>query len=218
MRGKDVIDSCHPERRVCRDPPSPHRSADLGRVFRHSERCRRNRGRLSARSDRSSRAAGDRAGWRSTARGCRRGRGRRDACRHHVARRCDSRRAAASAPILRQRRRIGVPERSGPYPDDAYTRIDERLHFEPAGTSYRCLFQRQQPLQFYKVGEPNRRLLEFSVRWSGLWWVDANGRRVLCRRAGGYGRSVRRRAEMAIGPSGGTPIDLELPLRRMASS
>ena len=67
----------------------------------------------------------------------------------------------------------GAHERSSQFSDSAFTRIDDRLHFTPGGP--------ELPLDFFNdnnrftISSPagERNLLEFAVRWSGLWWVRA---------------------------------------------
>ncbi len=68
----------------------------------------------------------------------------------------------------------GAHERSTEYPDSAFTRIDDRLDFTPGGPEFPlAFFNDSHRFNFYRAGEPNRRQLEFAVRWSGLWWVEA---------------------------------------------
>ena len=68
----------------------------------------------------------------------------------------------------------GAHERSTEYPNSAYTRVDDRLEFTPGGPEFPlAFFNDNSRFNFYRAGEPNRRQLEFSARWSGLWWVEA---------------------------------------------
>ncbi len=65
----------------------------------------------------------------------------------------------------------GTPERSPEF-SGAFTRIDERLHFEPGGHELPLNFINDNGrFGFFQVRGRERRLLEFSVRWSGFWWV-----------------------------------------------
>ena len=68
----------------------------------------------------------------------------------------------------------GAPERSGPLAGD-YTRIDERLHFEPGGNELPLnFFNDNSRFGYFQVRPRDRNLLEFSVRWSGVWRVAAD--------------------------------------------
>ncbi len=65
----------------------------------------------------------------------------------------------------------GAPERSGPFAT-AFTRIDEQLHFEPGGNELPLnFFNDNSRFSYFQVRPRERNLLEFSVRWSGFWWV-----------------------------------------------
>jgi hypothetical protein len=67
----------------------------------------------------------------------------------------------------------GAHERSIDFRDRAFTRIDRRLHFAPGGPEFPLpFFNDNSRFNFYQMGEPDRRRLEFAVRWSGMWWVD----------------------------------------------
>ena len=67
----------------------------------------------------------------------------------------------------------GAHERSIEYPDATFTRIDTTLAFEQSANQFPLpFFNDNSRFNFYKAGEPNRRLMDFSVRWSGVWWVD----------------------------------------------
>jgi hypothetical protein len=68
----------------------------------------------------------------------------------------------------------GAHERSTEYPDSQFTRIDGRLDFAPGGPEFPlAFFNDNTRFNYFQAGQPNRRLLEFSARWSGLWWVEA---------------------------------------------
>jgi hypothetical protein len=80
----------------------------------------------------------------------------------------------------------GAPERSGPFAA-AFTRIDEQLHFEPGGNELPLnFFNDNSRFSYFQVRPRDRNLLEFSVRWSGFWWVPGRRRRDLRRRARGH--------------------------------
>jgi hypothetical protein len=65
----------------------------------------------------------------------------------------------------------GAPERSGPF-TTAYTRIDKDLHFEPGGNELPLnFFNDNSRFSYFQVRPRERNQLEFSVRWSGFWWV-----------------------------------------------
>ena len=69
----------------------------------------------------------------------------------------------------------GSPERSPGFIGRAFTRIDEQLHFEPGGFELPLnFFNDNSRFSFFQVRPRQRDLLEFSVRWSGLWWVTGN--------------------------------------------
>ncbi len=68
----------------------------------------------------------------------------------------------------------GDHERSTEFPDSAFTKLDRQLDFDADRRQFSLpFFNDNSRFNFYKVGEPQRRYLEFAVRWSGLWWVDA---------------------------------------------
>lgn len=68
----------------------------------------------------------------------------------------------------------GAHERSTEYPDSQFTRVDERLDFTPGGPEFPlAFFNDNTRFNFFQAGQPNRQQLEFAVRWSGLWWVEA---------------------------------------------
>ena len=107
----------------------------------------------------------------------------------------------------------GAHERSIEYPDDAFTRIDGRLQFDSSAQFPLPFFNDNSRFNFYKVGEPNRRLMDFAVRWSGLWWVDRERPTVYLDAPGATSEVfVDGQSMMALGPSGRSPIVLELPL------
>ncbi|HEX6162032.1 MAG TPA: hypothetical protein VFZ31_01615 [Vicinamibacterales bacterium] len=65
----------------------------------------------------------------------------------------------------------GAPERSSAS-SSAYTRIDERLHFEPGRHELPLnFFNDNSRFSFFQVRPRDRNLLEFSARWSGVWMV-----------------------------------------------
>ena len=106
----------------------------------------------------------------------------------------------------------GGHERSTEFPDAPYTRIDRRLDFNPEGPAFPLpFFNDNSRFNFYKVGEPQRRYLEFAVRWSGLWWVDEERPRVYLDAPNAEARMFIDGAEaMAIGAGSGSPVVLEL--------
>ena len=80
------------------------------------------------------------------------------------------------------------------YADRAFTRIDERLQFAPGERELPLnFFNDNSRFSFFQVRPRQRQLLEFSVRWSGLWWVPGGVGRDLRRCAAGDRRSVHRR-------------------------
>ena len=86
----------------------------------------------------------------------------------------------------------GAHERSIEYPDDAFTRIDTSLAFEQTSRQFPLPFINDNSrFNFYKAGEPDRRLLDFSVRWSGLWWVEGGQQSI-------YLHAPRAHAQLAI--------------------
>jgi hypothetical protein len=67
----------------------------------------------------------------------------------------------------------GAPERSSAS-SSAYTRIDERLHFEPGRYELPLnFFNDNSRFSFFQVRPRDRNLLEFSARWSGVWMAPA---------------------------------------------
>ena len=65
----------------------------------------------------------------------------------------------------------GTPERSSEF-SGAFTRVDERLHFEPGISDLPLnFFNDNSRFNFFQVRPRERHRLEFSVRWSGMWWV-----------------------------------------------
>lgn len=68
----------------------------------------------------------------------------------------------------------GAHERGTEHPEAAFTRIDRELDFGRGVRDFPlAFFNDNSRFNFYRVGEPQRRLLEFSIAWSG-WW-RANG-------------------------------------------
>ena len=107
----------------------------------------------------------------------------------------------------------GAHERSIEYPDDAFTRIDRRLQFDSSAQLPLPFFNDNSRFNFYKPGEPNRRLMEFAVRWSGLWWVDRERPTVFLDAPGSTSEVfVDGQSMVALSPSGGSPIVVELAL------
>ena len=109
----------------------------------------------------------------------------------------------------------GTHERSIEFRDAAYTRIDRRLHFEPLGPEFPLpFFNDNSRFNFYQPGEPNRRLLAFAVRWSGLWWVgDTRPRLYLDAPEAAAEIFIDGEAALTLGPGDGSPIVHEVPLR-----
>jgi hypothetical protein len=67
----------------------------------------------------------------------------------------------------------GAHERSTEFRGAAFTRIDERIDFVPGRRDFPlAFFNDNSRFNFYRAGEPQRDRLAFSVRWSGLWWVE----------------------------------------------
>ena len=107
----------------------------------------------------------------------------------------------------------GAHERSIEYPDDAFTRIDRRLQFDSTAQFPLPFFNDNSRFNFYKPGEPNRRLMDFAVRWSGLWWVDRERPTVYLDAPGAASEVfVDGQPMMSLAPAGGSPIVLELPI------
>ena len=107
----------------------------------------------------------------------------------------------------------GAPERSIEFTNAAFTRIDRRLEFRAGGPEFPLPFFNDHRTNFYKPGEPQRRLLEFAVRWSGWWWVDRDRPRVYLDAPDADARMFVDGAEaIAVGVAGGSPAIMELPL------
>ena len=88
----------------------------------------------------------------------------------------------------------GSHERSIEFPGRAFTRIDRQLDFDAERREFSLpFFNDNSRFNFYKAGEPQRRYLEFAVRWSGLWWVDCGAAASLHRRARGVRTDFHRR-------------------------
>jgi hypothetical protein len=110
----------------------------------------------------------------------------------------------------------GAHERSIEYPDDTFTRIDTTLAFDQAATQFPLPFINDNSrFNFYKVGEPNRRLLEFSVRWSGLWWVDSARPAIYVHAPGATAQlSIDGESKIEMAPDAGSPIVIDVPLTK----
>jgi len=82
----------------------------------------------------------------------------------------------------------GLPERSSGFSDRAYTRIDERLFFRPGGPELPLnFFNDNSRFSFFQVRPRDRNKLEFSVRWSGEWWVTSGDQTIYVDAPGGRG-------------------------------
>jgi len=108
----------------------------------------------------------------------------------------------------------GAHERSTEFPDAAFTRIDRELDFRVGEREFPLpFFNDNSRFNFYKAGEPNRRQLGFAVRWSGLWWVDAERIRIYVDAPGASGDVFIDGAEvLSLEPSGGSPAVAEVAL------
>ena len=132
-----------------------------------------------------------------------RGRCRHTPCFHTRCGRCDSGEGGFRSRYFANAAATGAHERSTEYPDDAFTRIDGRLQFDSPAQFPLPFFNDNSRFNFYKVGEPNRRLLDFAVRWSGLWWVDRERPTVYLDAPGATSEVfVDGQPMMALGPSG----------------
>ncbi len=68
----------------------------------------------------------------------------------------------------------GPHERSTEFSDGTFTRIDQRLDFSPGGPEFPLAFFNDiSRFNFYSLGQPRRRQLEFAAAWSGQWWTEA---------------------------------------------
>ena len=108
----------------------------------------------------------------------------------------------------------GSHERSIEFPGRAFTRIDRQLDFDADRREFSLpFFNDNSRFNFYKAGEPQRRYLEFAVRWSGLWWVDSERPRLYIDAPGASGQ-IFIDGEEALGVAGGvgSPAVQELPL------
>ena len=110
----------------------------------------------------------------------------------------------------------GTHERSIEYPDAAFTRIDTRLAFDPAGQQFPLpFFNDNSRFNFYKAGEPHRQQLAFSVRWSAQWWADEERPRLFLDAPDADARIFVDGSEvMTLTPDGGSPIMFEVPVAR----
>jgi hypothetical protein len=98
----------------------------------------------------------------------------------------------------------GAPERSGPFAT-AYTRIDEQLHFEPGGNELPLnFFNDNSRFSYFQVRPRERNLLEFSVRWSGFWWVPDGAGEVYVDAPGATGEvfvdGAKRTGQLSLAP------------------
>ena len=72
----------------------------------------------------------------------------------------------------------GAHERGTEHPDATFTRIDRELDFAKGRRDFPlAFFNDNSRFNFYRGGEPQRLLLEFSVTWTG-WWRAAGSRTV----------------------------------------
>jgi hypothetical protein len=108
----------------------------------------------------------------------------------------------------------GAHERSIEFPADAFTRIDRELNFRVGEREFPLpFFNDNSRFNFYKVGEPNRRLLGFAVRWSGLWWVDDERVRIYIDAPAAFGQIFIDGAEvLSLEPDAGSPAVAEVAL------
>lgn len=73
----------------------------------------------------------------------------------------------------------GPHERSTDYRDPAFTRVDRRLDFVRGQRDFHLgFFNDPARFNFIRVGEPDRRYLEFAVAWTG-WWLTTEGAHTL---------------------------------------
>ncbi len=69
----------------------------------------------------------------------------------------------------------GSHERSTEFRDAAFTRIDRLIDFIPRQRDFPLAFFNDiGRFNFYLAGQPQRHLMGFAVRWSGLWWADGS--------------------------------------------
>ena len=110
----------------------------------------------------------------------------------------------------------GGHERSTEFRDAAFTRVDRRLDFDVERRQFPLpFFNDNSRFNFYKVGEPQRRYLEFAVRWSGLWWVDRATTRLYIDAPSASGQIfIDGEEAIAVGAGGGSPAVREVSLTR----
>ena len=107
----------------------------------------------------------------------------------------------------------GAHERSTEFRGEAFTRIDRRLDFAADRNQVPLPFFNQSWFNFYKAGEPQRRYLEFAVRWSGLWWADEDGARLYLDAPSASGSIAIDGLEvLALRPGDGSPAVSEIRL------
>ena len=110
----------------------------------------------------------------------------------------------------------GTHERSVEYPGAAFTKIDTRLAFDPAGPQFPLpFFNDNSRFNFYKAGEPHRQLLAFSGRWSGMWWAGNERPRLYLEAPAADAQVFVDGSEvMGLKSGAGSPIVLEVPVAR----
>lgn len=70
----------------------------------------------------------------------------------------------------------GAHERSTDFDDPAFTRVDQRLDYVPGERDFPLwFFNDHTRFNFIRVGDPDRRRLEFSVAWTGWWHAGSAG-------------------------------------------
>lgn len=102
----------------------------------------------------------------------------------------------------------GAHERSTEFPAAAYTRVDRRLAFAPDDREFPLpFFNDNTRFNFFRPHEPRRDRLAFTVRWSGLWWVDREQPRLYLDAPGSDARMAIDGIEvMTLTARGGSPI------------
>lgn len=108
----------------------------------------------------------------------------------------------------------GGHERSTEFTNAAFTRIDRELHFDTERRQFPLpFFNDNSRFNFYKAGEPQRRYLEFAVRWSGLWWVERADTRLYIDAPAASGQIfIDGEEAIAVGAAGGSPAVREVSL------
>jgi hypothetical protein len=108
----------------------------------------------------------------------------------------------------------GAHERSIEYPDAAFTRVDATLAFDQNATQFPLPFINDNSrFNFYKVGEPNRRLMDFAVRWSGLWWVEGGQPAIYVHAPDATAQlSIDGELKIEMTPEAGSPVVIDVPL------